>query len=249
MKIVFLGTNGWYDTKTGNTICTLIETEDCFIILDAGNGFYKLDEYIKNDKPIYLFLSHFHLDHIVGLHAKSKFNFKQGISIYGQKGIKNTFNTIINQPFTVPIKDKWMSFDIEVYDLYEKKNNPPFLKDFKQLYHWSPCLGFRFELEGKIVSYCIDTGPCKNLLKLSQNADVLITECSFRINESHDPQTHLNPGLAAQIAKRAGVKNLALTHFDAFRYKTLEERKRSEKFAKKIFKNTFCAVDDMKIII
>jgi ribonuclease BN (tRNA processing enzyme) len=26
MKIVFLGTNGWYDTSTGNTICTLLKT-------------------------------------------------------------------------------------------------------------------------------------------------------------------------------------------------------------------------------
>ena len=35
MKITFLGTNGWYDTKTGNTICTLIETKDYFIILQS----------------------------------------------------------------------------------------------------------------------------------------------------------------------------------------------------------------------
>jgi len=76
MEIIFLGTNGWYDTKTGNTTCTLIETEDYFIILDAGNGLYKIDQYITSTskRPIYLFLSHFHLDHIVGLHIMSKFN-------------------------------------------------------------------------------------------------------------------------------------------------------------------------------
>lgn len=60
---------------------------------------------------------------------------------------------------------------------------------------------------------------------------------------------HLNPEIAAQIAKKAAVKKLALTHFDAYRYKTLEERKKAEEFAKKIFKNTFCATDDMEIEI
>ncbi|MEK7333592.1 MAG: ribonuclease Z, partial [Nitrospirota bacterium] len=60
MKITFLGTNGWYDTATGNTICILVETERYDIILDAGNGLYKADRYISNKKPVYLFLSHFH---------------------------------------------------------------------------------------------------------------------------------------------------------------------------------------------
>ena len=44
----------------------LIDTEECHIVLDAGNGLYKLDELVKDEKPIYLFLSHPHLDHISG---------------------------------------------------------------------------------------------------------------------------------------------------------------------------------------
>jgi len=249
MKITFLGTNGWYDTNTGNTICTLIETEDCFIILDAGSGFYKLDKYIKNDKPIYLFLSHFHLDHIIGLHTKNKFDFKQGIKIYGQKGTKDILNQIINQPFTLALKDKIVGFNIDIYELPEQANTLPFSVESKPLFHWSPCLGFRFELEGKIISYCIDTGPCENLIDLAKNADLLITECAFRINEHHEDLAHLNPGTAAKIGQEAGVKKLALTHFDAYRYQTIEQRKQAEEFARKIFSNTIVAIDDMQIEI
>jgi len=55
MKIIFLGTNGWYDTETGNTTCILLEANDYYIILDAGNGLYKADKYIiKENKPIYI---------------------------------------------------------------------------------------------------------------------------------------------------------------------------------------------------
>lgn len=28
MRIIFLGTNGWYDTDTGNTVCILLESKD-----------------------------------------------------------------------------------------------------------------------------------------------------------------------------------------------------------------------------
>jgi len=41
MKITFLGTNGWYDTDCGNTICTLLETTKAYILLDAGMVFIK----------------------------------------------------------------------------------------------------------------------------------------------------------------------------------------------------------------
>jgi len=71
MKIVFLGTNGWYTTPTGNTPCILIDSKDQYVVFDAGNGIYKLDKYITEDKPISLFITHFHLDHVSGLHTLS----------------------------------------------------------------------------------------------------------------------------------------------------------------------------------
>jgi ribonuclease BN (tRNA processing enzyme) len=82
MRILFLGTNGWYSTDTGNTVCTLIETKGHYIILDAGDGFHKIDQYIDDKKPIILLLSHIHLDHIIGLHSLAKFRFKQEIILY-----------------------------------------------------------------------------------------------------------------------------------------------------------------------
>src|SRR4030042_1522045 len=114
MKITFLGTNGWYDTNTGNTICILIETNQYIIILDAGNGLHKIDKFIRFDKPAFLFLSHFHLDHIEGLHVLSKFRFPS-LTIFGQKGTKAALNIIVNEPFTVPL-DK-LPYPVEVREL------------------------------------------------------------------------------------------------------------------------------------
>ncbi len=72
MKIIFLGTNGWYTTQTGNTPAVLIDSKNHYVVFDAGNGIYKLDQYITEPKPISLFISHFHIDHVSGLHSLGK---------------------------------------------------------------------------------------------------------------------------------------------------------------------------------
>ncbi|TAL28352.1 MAG: MBL fold metallo-hydrolase [Nitrospirae bacterium] len=247
MKITFLGTNGWYDTSTGNTICILVETDKYDIILDAGNGLYKADRYISNKKPAYLFLSHFHLDHIIGLHILGKFNLSQGLYICGQAGTKEILNKIINLPFSMPIER--LGYKIEIYDLPEKKQEIPFRMEFLPLLHSSLTLGYRFELEDKVIAYCPDTGYCENAVKLAKNADLLITECAFKPGQSSEDWPHLNPETAARIAKEADAKRLALVHFDASIYQSLEERKQAEEAAKKIFGNTSAAIDDMRIEI
>ncbi|MFZ0674172.1 MBL fold metallo-hydrolase, partial [Methanoregula sp.] len=80
MQVTFLGTNGWYDSTTGNTVSALITARDYDIILDAGNGIAKADRYISQDKPVFLFISHFHLDHTEGLHTLVKFRFRKGLA-------------------------------------------------------------------------------------------------------------------------------------------------------------------------
>jgi ribonuclease BN (tRNA processing enzyme) len=249
MKVVFLGTNGWYDTETGNTVCTLIETENYYIILDAGNGIYKLDQYINktSNKPIHLFISHFHIDHISGLHIMNKFGFNQGMNIYGQIGTKENLNKIINTPYTIPFAR--LPFKVNVLELSEGTHNLPFSVKCIFLKHSSPCLGYRFELEGKIIAYCPDTGICENAIKLAKNADLVIAECSFKSGQINSQWPHLNPEDAAQIAKEAKAKKLALNHFDANIYQTIQQREIAQENAMKIFNNTIAAKDNMYIDI
>jgi len=248
MKISFLGTNGWYDTKTGNTVCTLVETEKYFFIFDAGTGFYKIDRYIKNSKkPIYLFFSHYHLDHIIGLHSLAKFNFPEGIRIFGQIGTKKILKKIVNIPYSKAFKD--LSFKIEINDLSEGVHRIPFSVECRSLVHVSPCVGYRINIDKKIIAYCTDTGPCKNFKKLAKKADVLISECSLRSGEDAGGWPHLNPEQAAKIAKENEVKKLILTHFDSYKYLNLAERKKSQKKAREIFPETIVTFDDKKIEI
>ncbi|MEW6100816.1 MAG: ribonuclease Z [Candidatus Omnitrophota bacterium] len=246
MKIIFLGTNGWYDTDTGNTLCVLIETHSEFIVLDAGNGIYKLDKYIKSGKPIFLFISHMHLDHLIGLHVLNKFNFKQGINIFGPPGTRKSLSLLINKPFSLRIKQ--LVTKIKINDL-NKGTRLPLDMQFRKLRHTALCYGYRFNLEGKIITFCTDTGLCPNLFKLAEGADLFIAECSLRPGQVNEEWPHLNPQMAAAAASKAKVKRLALVHFDAALFTDFHMRKSAEKHAKTAFKNTFSALDGQAVVL
>jgi ribonuclease BN (tRNA processing enzyme) len=244
MKIIFLGTNGWYDSNTGNTICTLIDAKKCYIILDAGNGIYKADRYIKENKPVYLFLSHFHLDHIEGLHILAKFNFKR-LDIFGQPGTRKTITDFLSKKFSVP-PDK-LSYPCGIHDVSIGWNSKPVTFRCLKLEHASDCYGYRFELDDKVISYCTDTGYCKASVDLSKSADLLISECSLAPGRTTPNWPHMNPQLAAKLAVNSNSKKLALTHFDAYEYQTLKQRGTAQVQARKIFVNSIAAIDGLKI--
>jgi len=250
MKIKILGTNGWYSTETGNTVCTLIETKSCYIVLDAGEGIKNLDEHIRSDLPIFLFLSHFHFDHISGFHILDKFQFTQPIKIFGQPGTKDILRKIIAHPFTLPPEE--LKTEIIIEDLSEGISNPPltpFAVECRYLIHKDPCFGYRLNVDGKIIAYCTDTSVCDNLLKLAQKADVLIAECSAKEGQPEEEWQHLTPKSAAQIAKQSNVRKLLLTHFACNSYLSLEAREKAEEIAKGIFPNTGACYDGMEIEI
>lgn len=247
MKLTFLGTNGWYDNEIGNTVCALLESEKYYILFDAGNGIYKLPKYIKSKKPIFLFLSHLHLDHIFGFHIFPKFKFKNKFNVLCPKGLKKDLMRAIDHPYAMPFRE--MKMKVRIKELSKDCREIPFSVECRKLCHIDPSFGYRIALDGKTVAYCSDTGVSKNSIRLARNADMLIHECAAVPKFVSGKWGHSNPEEAAGIAKKAKCKKLFLTHFSASRYVSLKDRKRAEKVARKIFKNTFAARDDMIVKI
>ena len=64
---------------------------------------------------------------------------------------------------------------------------------------------------GHSVVYSGDTDTSENLIALSKDADLLI--CESALPDDFRVKGHLTPSLAGDIATRAGVKKLVLTHF------------------------------------
>ena len=197
---IFLGTNGWYSTETGSTSCVLVDSDRYYIVFDAGDGIYKLDSYVTRHKPVHLFLSHFHLDHVSGFHIMSKLKLDQGIDIYGQRGTRRTLSRLVQHPFTVPLRD--LPIDVRIHELSEGTHEVPFPVTCKFLLHADPCYGYRVCLDGKTIAYCTDTAVCDNSLELCKNADLLIHECASKSGHSATNWPHTNPPMPPSTSQR-----------------------------------------------
>ena len=96
--------------------------------------------------------------------------------------------------------------------------------------------------KGVKVVYSGDTKKCGTLVKISSGADLLIHDATFL----DDVEDRMHSGVrdAADIAKKAGVKNLVLTHFSR-RY---QDTKPLLEEARKVFQNTIIAKDFMRLV-
>lgn len=95
--------------------------------------------------------------------------------------------------------------------------------------------------KGDVFSYVVDTRPCPEAIHLAKDANMLLCESTYleeHENLAHEYK-HMTAKQAAQIAKKAGVKTLILTHFSA-RYRDPEVLAEE---AREIFPNTFAAQD------
>lgn len=102
--------------------------------------------------------------------------------------------------------------------------------------------------EGKKIVYSGDLMPCESMVELARGADLFVCEASFTqdLKKRANEVGHLTAKQAAELAKKANVKKLVLTHISP-RYSDnptplLEE-------AKGVFENTELAEDLMEITL
>ncbi|MEM2875672.1 MAG: ribonuclease Z [Candidatus Bathyarchaeia archaeon] len=98
---------------------------------------------------------------------------------------------------------------------------------------------------GRKIVYSGDSRPTEAVVHLAKNADVLIHEATFGedLKERAELDGHSTFSEAAEVALRAGVKKLFLTHISA-RYRDVTHLLTE---ARRIFPNTEVASDLMKV--
>ena len=101
---------------------------------------------------------------------------------------------------------------------------------------------------GRKVVYSGDTRPCQSIETASQGADLLIHDSALAEDMADWAQEtrHTTAGEAAKLAKRAGVRQLVLTHISS-RYSDDVSPLIDE--SKRFFENTIVAEDLMSIEI
>lgn len=98
---------------------------------------------------------------------------------------------------------------------------------------------------GRKITYSGDTAPCEEIEELAEGSDVLIHEATFShelVEEAEEAQ-HSTTKQAAEIAKKANVEKLFLTHSSP-RYRDLEDL---EEEAREVFSKVKMA-EDLEVV-
>ena len=91
----------------------------------------------------------------------------------------------------------------------------PFTVTVDRVNHPVETYGVRVEHGGRVLAYSADTAPCEALIRLAQDADLFLCEASYLDGDDNPPDLHLTGGEAGEVATKAGVGRLVLTHLVA----------------------------------
>lgn len=238
MQVILLGT-GYPrpDPERAGPSTAVVVGEKLFVV-DAGRGVVMRLAVtglpLKNLHAV--FLTHLHSDHTSGLPDLFATSWIFGryapLELYGPEGTRELADAVVKF-FAADIatrRDKTEMHPgagatvnphiLREGVVYEDRDVriTAFLVDHSPV---EPAFGFRFDSKGKSVVISGDTRPSENLIRHAKGADILIHEAYLpeHFDRVDKPEVaarlkhyHTSAEEAGQVAARAGVKMLVLTH-------------------------------------
>lgn len=221
MHVTILGSGTCVPSLDRRPCSILVRIGTRKILVDAGPGTMGqlLKAGVSIDELDLVLFSHFHLDHcaeMAPLLFATKypgFDRKKKLVMAGGTGLKDLYEKL-NHAYS-----GYLDMPDEVFEIIEFGENGQFDPGLEQIIisysgvcHRPESRAYRFEdASGKSLVYSGDTDYSTSLIDLSKGADVLICECA--LPDHLKVKGHLTPSLAGEIAQKAGVDQLVLTHF------------------------------------
>jgi len=218
----------------GNTPCVEIrDASGQILIFDGGSGIRELGqqlatEFAGRDLAADLFLTHFHWDHIQGFPffapAYNK-NQRIGIHVMGKerkhKNLKEIFSAQMQSDF-FPVGLDAMGAQFEFPSLDDKGTFYGANVTAAPQYHKfrGGSYGLRIEDDSKTIVICTDLehidGIDESIVELAKDADLLIHDGQYTADEykKYKGWGHSRWQDAAEVATKAKVKKLIITHHD-----------------------------------
>jgi ribonuclease BN (tRNA processing enzyme) len=244
MKLILLGTGGYYPTSQRHTACLMLP--EIGAVLDAGSGMCRLGEYLATDR-LDIFLTHAHLDHVIGLTYL--------VNVVPADVVRRT---IVHGDAAKLAAVREHLFDESIFPVA-----PPFqfasltnslalagggtLTHFP-LAHPGGSIGFRLDWPGHSLAYITDTTAAAvvDYVEKIRGVDLLVHECYFAENDGDLPAITGHSWLmpVVEVAAAANVGQLVLVHigphYDSDDVFDLVA-------ARRVFQNTRLGVDRLEL--
>lgn len=233
------------------TTCVEVSSEKNSIIIDGGSGIKTISDRLdfKGNKEFHILISHFHMDHIMGLPFFYP-HFLKGFKI-NYYSVHEETEQIIKSLFkkpTFPVAYEGLGADIRFHQLKAREVNTvngfkvtPYMMDHPDL-----CYGFRVEKNGKVYAHAVDNEAERTSQKelgldagMYVNADLVYFDAQY---EEKDMKTKKGWGHGTcdrgfEISANYNLKQILFSHHDpSF---TIQDSWDQKKKAEEVYKNKY----------
>ena len=222
IAVTILGSGTCVPSLQRSSCAVMMEIGTIKLLFDSGPG--TMRRMLEADTTIfeiaYLFYSHFHPDHtaeLVPFLFATKYPDMERrqlpLTIMAGTGFTNFYGKL------KAVYGSWIEIAPGMLHIQELDNQGPdarsfdgFSVDSVPVVHNDESIAYRITTPSGIsVVYSGDTDYSEGLVDLARGADLLI--CESALPDESRVKGHLTPSLAGEIAVRAKVKKLVLTHF------------------------------------
>ncbi|SET42031.1 Ribonuclease BN, tRNA processing enzyme [Natronincola peptidivorans] len=212
MKLTVLGCHGPYPRAGGACSGYLLEDEKTKILIDCGNGVLgKLFNYCGDlNKLDAIFISHLHPDHMSDLMVlryaiaikQMIGKLKQPIPIYLPANPQEEYERIqYNGAFHRNIIHEGV--EVMINDIKVT---------FKRTDHPIECYGMAFEKNKKKFVYSGDTRYFEGFIDFIEESNLFLCEANIMHKDLTETVPHMSGKQAGEIALKAGLQRIVLTH-------------------------------------
>ncbi|MEV0396190.1 MBL fold metallo-hydrolase [Polymorphospora rubra] len=214
MRLTVLGCAGSFPGPDSACSAYLVEADGFRLLIDFGSGSLSaLQRYAGLHAVDAILLTHLHCDHMLDActYIVVRRYAPQGplpsLPVYAPAGAHDRIAAAYSsEPEAVD----------DVYTFYGLQPGTfpigPFTVTVDRVNHPVETYGVRLEWQKRVVAYSSDTAPCDALIRLAHGADLFLCEASYLDGVENPPDLHLTGREAGEIATKAGVGKLLLTH-------------------------------------
>ena len=244
MRLLLLGTAGYHPNDKRNTACLMFP--ELGLVFDAGTSMFRVREHLQTT-TLDIFLTHAHLDHVVGLTFLLDVLYEKSMDAVRVHGERHKLAAIEEHLFSehlFPVPPPYTAVPLEgAVCLLDGGSIHHF-----QLDHPGGSVGYRVDWPDRSMAYVTDTtaAPDAPYVDRIRGVDLLVHECNFpdgmealALKTGHSCTTQVT-----QVAATAGVGRLVLVHVNPL---SKDDDPVGLSMARRVFPATELGFDQMEI--